>query len=122
MAMVAAALPSAPATVLSSKRTSQRERKQGKQRALGDFSHLAWSVRKDMEFVKNGIGKGLEWANKAFRIPQVSKAIDEFVWLRNMEDPNASPQPSPSWPHPSYPGQAQFVVIIIIFFWNFVRQ
>lgn len=104
MAMVAAALPSAPATVLSSKRTSQRERKQGKQRALGDFSHLAWSVRKDMEFVKNGIGKGLEWANKAFRIPQVSKAIDEFVWLRNMEDPNASPQPSPSWPHPSYPG------------------
>ncbi|GMN51106.1 hypothetical protein TIFTF001_020255 [Ficus carica] len=106
MSMVAAAVSSSPttATVLRSRATSQRERKQGKGRAVGNFGHLAWVVRKDVEFLKDGIGKGIRWANKALKIPQVSKAIDEFVWLRNLEDPNASPQPPPSWPQPSYTG------------------
>ncbi|PON63064.1 Tyrosine-protein kinase [Trema orientale] len=104
MAMVAASLPAA-ATVMCSARTSKttpkRERKQG--RAFGDFGHLAWVVGKDVEYLKTGIGKGLKWANEALRISQVSKAIDDVVWLRHLEDPNASPQPPPSWPQPSYP-------------------
>ncbi|XP_062092902.1 uncharacterized protein LOC133798563 isoform X3 [Humulus lupulus] len=104
MAMVVASLP-VPTTVLCSARNTKtapkRERKQG--RAFGDFGHLASVVGKDVEFIKTGIGKGLKWANKAFRIPQVSKAIDDVVWLRHLEDPNAFPQLVPSWPQPSYP-------------------
>lgn len=107
MAMVAA--PTTTATVLSSARASKttpkRERKLGA-RAFGDFGHLAWVVGKDVEFIKTGIGKGLKWAHKAFRVPEVSKAIDDVVWLRHLEDPNASPEPIPSWPQPSYPGRA----------------
>ncbi|XP_021832770.1 uncharacterized protein LOC110772624 [Prunus avium] len=83
-------------TTLKSKRARQG-------RALGDFGHLGHVVRKDVEFLKRGIGSGIQWANKAFRIPEVSKTLDDIVWLRNLEDPNAPPLPAPSWPQPSYP-------------------
>lgn len=87
----------------ASKMTSKGKRaRQG--RALGDFGHLGQVVRKDVEFLKRGIGSGIQWANKAFRIPEVSKTLDDIVWLRNLEDPNAPPLPAPSWPQPSYPG------------------
>ncbi|BBH09684.1 Protein kinase superfamily protein [Prunus dulcis] len=70
----------------SSKMTSKGKRaRQG--RALGDFGHLGQVVRKDVEFLKRGIGSGIQWANKAFRIPEVSKTLDDIVWLRNLEDP-----------------------------------
>ena len=107
MAMVAASLPASKTFLCSartSKTTPKRQRKQV--RAFGDFGHLAWVVGKDVEFLKTGIGKGLKWAHKAFRVPEVTKAVDDIVWLRHLEDPNASPQPSPSWPQPSYPGLA----------------
>ncbi|TQD97343.1 hypothetical protein C1H46_017045 [Malus baccata] len=96
-----------PACVLRSTRPakttpkSKRERQGGA--AVGDFGHLGQVVRKDVEFLKRGIGKGIEWANKAFRIPEVSKAVDDVMWLRNLEDPDAPPSPAPSWPQPAYP-------------------
>lgn len=107
MAAVAAALSPAAATVRS-KTTPDK----GKRRAVGDFGHFGCAVRRDVEFLKKGVSKGLEWAHKAFRIPEVSKAVDDVVWLRNLEDPNASPEPPRSWPRPSYPGTT-------FFFWGF---
>ncbi|GKU91734.1 hypothetical protein SLEP1_g5561 [Rubroshorea leprosula] len=78
--------------------------KQQKVRVLGDFSHFGDAVRKDVEFLKKGIRRGMEWANVAFRIPQVTKAVDDLVWLRNLEDPNFSMDSEPpSWPQPYYP-------------------
>ncbi|ONH91898.1 hypothetical protein PRUPE_8G142600 [Prunus persica] len=86
----------------ASEMTSKGKRaRQG--RPLGDFGHLGQVFRKDVEFLKRGIGSGIQWANKAFRIPEVSKTLDDIVWLRNLEDPNAPPLPAPSWPQPSYP-------------------
>lgn len=61
-------------------------------------------VRKDVGVLNSGLSKGLEWANKAFRIPEVSKSVEEFVWLRNVEDPQAAALRFPSWPQPWYPG------------------
>ncbi|KAL6498253.1 hypothetical protein OROGR_028650 [Orobanche gracilis] len=83
---------------------SRNKRKKQKQRALGNFGHLAHVVGKDVEFLKRGIDKGVAWANDAFRIPQIAKKVDELVWLRNLEDPQASSFSSPSWPQPWYLG------------------
>lgn len=115
MAFAAAAAVSAsvPVHALCARRVSSetvsnwkkpRLKQQQKVRALGDFSHFGDAVRKDVEFMKKGIKKGMAWANEAFRIPQVSKAVDEVVWLRNLEDSNFSPSEEPRpWPEPSYP-------------------
>ncbi|KAJ1406418.1 UbiB domain, partial [Sesbania bispinosa] len=83
---------------------SPQNKKQKQQRALGNFSHLAQVVRKDMQFLKRGIDNGVAWANETFRIPQVAKKIDDLVWLRNLEDPLATSFSAPSWPQPWYPG------------------
>ncbi|CAB4320984.1 unnamed protein product [Prunus armeniaca] len=94
-----------PACVLRStgaSKTTSKSKRARHARALGDFGHLGQVVRKDVEFLKRGIGSGIQWANKAFRIPEVSKTLDDVVWLRNLEDPNAPPLPAPSWPQPSY--------------------
>ncbi|XP_052199023.1 uncharacterized protein LOC127806070 isoform X2 [Diospyros lotus] len=81
------------------KKNSTAQRQGG---VIGNFGHLGNVVRKDLEFLKNGIGKAMEWANGAFRVPQLSKALDDVVWLRPLEDRRYSP-PSPplSWPSPS---------------------
>lgn len=62
-------------------------------------------VRKDAEFIKKGIGKGLQWANKTFRMPKLTKSLDDFIWLRHVEEPGVSSEVSdaPSWPQPRYP-------------------
>lgn len=73
-------------------------------RAVGNFSHFGDTVRKDFEFIKKRINKGIDWANEAFRIPQVSKTLDDILWLRNLEDHNSPPIEPQSWPQPSYPG------------------
>lgn len=73
-------------------------------RAVGNFSHFGDTVRKDFEFIKKRINKGMDWANEAFRIPQVSKTLDDILWLRNLEDHNSPPIEPQSWPQPSYPG------------------
>lgn len=88
----------------TAKTTTSKSKRERKGRALGDFRHLAQVVSKDVEFLKRGIGRGLEWVNKTLRIPEVVKTIDDVVWLRNLEDPNAPPLPDTCWPQPSYPG------------------
>ncbi|KAK5795175.1 uncharacterized protein LOC108489443 [Gossypium arboreum] len=71
---------------------------------FGNFSHFGDVVRRDMDFLKEGVQRGVEWANETFRIPQVKKAVDDVVWLRNLEDPNFSPPAQPPlWPQPYYP-------------------
>ncbi|KAK4436016.1 hypothetical protein Salat_0765300 [Sesamum alatum] len=69
----------------------------------GGLGNIVEVVQKDVEFLKTGFNKGLQWANKAFRIPEVSKKVEELVWLRNVEDPQAKFSGFPSWPQPSYP-------------------
>ncbi|XP_031105219.1 uncharacterized protein LOC116010097 [Ipomoea triloba] len=72
----------------------------------GALDNVAEVLRKDSEFLKKGIAKGLRWANDAFRIPQLSKSVSDAVWLRNIEDPNASAAELKSrtrWPQPCYP-------------------
>ncbi|CAN1174221.1 Uncharacterized protein sll0005, partial [Linum perenne] len=71
--------------------------------AIGNFSHFGEVMRKDFHFLKKRIGKGIGWANEAFRIPQVTKAVDDVVWMRNLEDPEASGMEKQTWPQPRYP-------------------
>ncbi|MBA0669888.1 hypothetical protein Goklo_000102 [Gossypium klotzschianum] len=74
------------------------------QAIFGNFSHFGDVVRRDMDFLKKGVQRGVEWANETFRIPQAKKAVDDVVWLRNLEDPNFSPPAQPPlWPQPYYP-------------------
>lgn len=108
-----------PACVLRSTRPAKTTPKIKRERqgraVVGDFGHLGQVVRKDLEFLKTGIGRGIEWANKAFRIPEVSKAVDDVVWLRNLEDPDAPPSPAPSWPQPAYPGEVPSSYVYVNF-------
>lgn len=69
----------------------------------GPVENLVEVVQKDVLFLRTGINKGLQWANKAFRIPQFTKSVEDLVWLRNVEDPQASFLQFPSWPQPYYP-------------------
>lgn len=71
-------------------------------------------VRKDAEFIKKGIGKGLQWANKTFRMPKLTKSLDDFIWLRHVEEPGVSSEVSdaPSWPQPRYPGSSFFFLLL----------
>lgn len=96
------ALPSVRAT-----RTASSRSQQNKKRDAGNFSHFTQVFRKDVEFIKKGIGKGVEWGNEAFGIPKVKKKIDDLIWLRNLEDPQAPPFSAPSWPQHWYPGKQQ---------------
>ncbi|KAE7996938.1 hypothetical protein FH972_001614 [Carpinus fangiana] len=72
-------------------------------RVVGSMGHLAEVVRKDVEFLKKGIGRGVEWANEALHIPRVFKTLDDVLWLRNLEEPHAPPLEPRSWPQPFYP-------------------
>lgn len=67
-------------------------------------SNFGQVVSKDVEFIKSKVSRGLEWANEAFRVPKISKTIDDFIWMRPLEDPHAPPFQFPSWPVPCYPG------------------
>ncbi|KAJ4828689.1 hypothetical protein Tsubulata_030758 [Turnera subulata] len=104
-----ASLPSLAPTVTGSTTTTTSAalspRKGHAVRMMGNFVHFGDTVRKDFQFLKKGIKRGLDWANVTFRVPEVSRAVDDVVWLRHLEDPHAPPsQTSPSWPQPSYPG------------------
>ncbi|XP_059456102.1 uncharacterized protein LOC132186243 [Corylus avellana] len=70
---------------------------------VGSMGHLAEVVRKDVEFLKKGIGRGVEWANEALHIPRVFKTLDDVLWLRNLEEPHAPPLEPRPWPQPCYP-------------------
>ncbi|KAL3650029.1 hypothetical protein CASFOL_006432 [Castilleja foliolosa] len=69
----------------------------------GGLGYVAEVVQKDVAFLKAGLSKGLQWANKAFRIPEVSKSVEDVIWLRNVEDSRAESIQFPSWPQPYYP-------------------
>ncbi|KAK6137957.1 hypothetical protein DH2020_028300 [Rehmannia glutinosa] len=69
----------------------------------GGLGNIVEVVQKDVAFLKAGFSKGLRWANNAFRIPEVSKSVEDLIWLRNIEDPQASLFRFPSWPQPYYP-------------------
>ncbi|KAJ8544177.1 hypothetical protein K7X08_035707 [Anisodus acutangulus] len=81
------------------RKNSNTQRKKLERNAIGKVTEV---VKKDAEFIKEGIGKGLHWANKTFRIPKLTKSLDDLIWLRHVEDPRASSN-APSWPHPHYP-------------------
>ncbi|XP_039067351.1 uncharacterized protein LOC120213258 isoform X2 [Hibiscus syriacus] len=89
------------------KTTTYRRKKQPPRRVqavFGNFNHFGDVVRRDMEFLKKGVKRGVDWASETFRISQAKKAVDDVVWLRNLEDPNFSPPPQPPlWPQPYYP-------------------
>ncbi|KAG8390638.1 hypothetical protein BUALT_Bualt01G0104300 [Buddleja alternifolia] len=69
----------------------------------GAVGNIVEVVQKDVAFLKIGVSKGLQWANRAFRIPEVSKSVEDLIWLRNVEDPQASCYRFPTWPQPYYP-------------------
>lgn len=94
--------PSTPFSVRHSTRASKTSLK--RVRVVGNLGHLAQVVRKDIEFLKKGISRGVEWANRTLHIPQVYNTLDDFLWLRNLEEPHAPPLEPRSWPQPSYPG------------------
>lgn len=96
--------PSLPFVRATTTPSSKKKKNHSKQRALGNFGHFGQVVRKDMEFLKRGFNNGVAWANDAFRIPQIAKKVDDLVWLRNLEDPQATSFSTPSWPEPWYPG------------------
>ncbi|MCD7450643.1 hypothetical protein HAX54_007829, partial [Datura stramonium] len=79
----------------------QKQRQKLEKNSIGNVAEV---LKKDVEFIKKGIGTGLQWSNKTFRIPKLTKSFDDFIWLRHVEDPRASSTVSdaPSWPQPHY--------------------
>ncbi|XP_071921435.1 uncharacterized protein [Coffea arabica] len=70
----------------------------------GAVGNVAVVVKKDFEFLRKGFSKGVEWANTTLHLPKIAKSIDDFIWLRHVEDPRVvSPLRTPSWPQPYYP-------------------
>ncbi|KAK4578846.1 hypothetical protein RGQ29_028791 [Quercus rubra] len=74
-----------------------------KGRVVGNLGHLGEVVRKDMDFLKKGIRRGMEWANEALQVRRVSKTLDDLLWLRHLEEPQAPPLEPRPWPQPCYP-------------------
>lgn len=93
-----------PSSPQAAKTTTKRSNRRPQVKVISNFGHFREVVRKDLEFLKKGVGKGIAWANEAFHLPKVSKTVDEVLWLRNLEDPEAALIESPDWPQPSYPG------------------
>lgn len=71
---------------------------------MGQLGYFGKVVRKDVEYLKGSLSKGIEWANVALRIPQVSRTISDVVWFRNLEDSGAAGLKAPTFPQPQYPG------------------
>ncbi|XP_050209430.1 uncharacterized protein LOC126660133 [Mercurialis annua] len=104
-AAVTASFHAKPATCFF-RRTPETPTKKKEVRVIGNLSYFGETVRKDFDFIKKGMSKGVDWANDAFKLPQVFKTLDDFIWLKNLEDPNHSNAPlqPQSWPETSYPG------------------
>lgn len=89
--------------MLAARASASAGKKRSRVRAFGDFSHFADAVKKDASFLRKRIGRGIEWANEALRIPVVAKTLDDVVWLRVLENPDAPPVEDCPWPRPCYP-------------------
>ncbi|KAL8533092.1 hypothetical protein ACS0TY_009370 [Phlomoides rotata] len=86
----------------SSRKNLSSQKKQKPSKNGGGLGNIVEVVQKDVEFLKAGFSKGMQWANKAFRIPEVSKSVEDLIWLRNIEDSRATSFRFPSWPQPYY--------------------
>ncbi|KAI3758073.1 hypothetical protein L6452_05620 [Arctium lappa] len=108
-AAASAAVASIPASVIgsatqSSSRRTIKRRRNNCRAVAGNFGHFVQVVKKDVDFLKKNISAGINWTSGVIGFPEISKKVDEFVWLRNLEDPHYSAQvQSPSWPQPYYP-------------------
>nr|POF21794.1 hypothetical protein CFP56_73310 [Quercus suber] len=112
MAAVTTAPLSSPSTTISTRRYSTRARaskttssiKKGCE--VGNLGHLGEVVGKDIDFLKKGIRRGMEWANEALSVPHVSKTLDDLSWLCHLKEPQAPPLEPQTWPQSCCPGQA----------------
>ncbi|CAM8917156.1 unnamed protein product [Rhodiola kirilowii] len=95
-----ASASAAPASVLCSPRAASVSRTRKRGRVTGHFRQV---IKKDVDFLKGSVSKGIEWANGALRLPQVSRSISDLIWFRNVEDPSASGLEPPSFPEFYYP-------------------
>ncbi|CAN1237894.1 Uncharacterized protein sll0005 [Linum grandiflorum] len=107
-ATAASAVPTIRATALGSRKQYRTPTHKGKSpprevKAIGNFSHFGEVVRKDFAFLKKGIGKGINWANDVFKLPQVAKVVDDVVWMRHLEDPQSAAMEKQTLPQPYYP-------------------
>ncbi|KAI3783307.1 hypothetical protein L1987_42385 [Smallanthus sonchifolius] len=108
-AAASAAVASIPASVIFSPTQSTSTRKTKPSRSncravAGNFGHFVQVVKKDVDFLKKNISSGINWTSKVIGFPEISKKVDEVVWLRNLEDPHYSTEHmSPAWPQPCYP-------------------
>lgn len=108
-AAASAAVASIPASVLgcatqSSSRRAIKRHRNNCRAVAGNFGHFVQVVKKDVDFLKKNISAGINWTSGVLGFPEISKKVDEFVWLRNLEDPHYPAEvQSPSWPQPYYP-------------------
>ncbi|KAM7274292.1 hypothetical protein ACFE04_028956 [Oxalis oulophora] len=92
------------------KTTTYNKKKRRRKRSGGiggggsvcNLNHFSEIVRRDVEFLKKGISKKMEWAN------QIPKAVEDVFWLRNLQNPNDNANAAPSircreFPQPYYP-------------------
>ncbi|KAL9252489.1 hypothetical protein AKJ16_DCAP14447 [Drosera capensis] len=67
-------------------------------------SRFPWPCVGRCQFLAAVAQAGWRWANDALHVPKIAKTVDDFVWLRVLEDANAqSFQRRPSWHQPHYP-------------------
>ncbi|KAF5790194.1 putative ABC-type Cd(2+) transporter [Helianthus annuus] len=100
-AAASAAVASIPASALRSPAQSSSRRNIKPCRAVaGNLGHFVQTVKKDVDFIKKNISAGVNWTSKVIGFPEISKQVDEVVWLGNVEDPKYE---SPDWPQPYYP-------------------
>lgn len=69
----------------------------------GNLGHFVQVVKKDVDIIKKNVSAGANWMSKVTRFPEISKKVEEFIWLRNFEYPNYHNH-EPSWPNPYYQG------------------
>lgn len=100
----AAALPISAVRSRSSRPFRAALNKHERARAVGNFAHFKDAIRKDFDFMRKGIKRGVEWANESFRVPQAARDMEDLLWLRALERPDEPVVEPSSWPQPSYPG------------------
>lgn len=86
-----------PLSVVHSTRSSTATKRTKKRLVVCNFGDI---VRKDIQFLKKGIGR----ASESLHLPKVAKTVNDFVWLRHLENPNVSPEPPLPFPRPHYAG------------------
>lgn len=108
-----AAVPSIPPSARRRAPQSSSRRKIKRCRAVaGNLGHFVQIVKNDVCIMKKNVSTGINWTSRVIGFPEISKKLEEVVWLRNLEDPHYSEFHSPCWPQPYYPG----------FFFHFIQS